>query len=54
MTLSGTQVRAMLAAGQLPPMLAERGHRVELLDGDEVRTNSISWPSTGVGVWPGM
>jgi len=37
-------------AAKLAPMLAERGHRVELLDGDEVRTNSISWPSTAVGV----
>jgi adenylylsulfate kinase len=26
-------------AAKLAPMLAERGHRVELLDGDEVRTN---------------
>src|SRR3712207_7046638 len=26
-------------AAKLGPALAERGHRVELLDGDEVRTN---------------
>ncbi|MET0491325.1 MAG: adenylyl-sulfate kinase, partial [Acidimicrobiales bacterium] len=26
-------------AAKLAPALAERGHRVELLDGDEVRTN---------------
>ena len=26
-------------AAKLAPTLAERGHRVELLDGDEVRTN---------------
>jgi adenylyl-sulfate kinase len=31
-------------AAKLEPALAERGHRVELLDGDEVRTNLCQGP----------